>query len=123
MKKAFVAFVFVLIASSYIYAEKITAEIVESQTLQNNPSIAKAKHDLYIAKQALYSSFSSFLPIINFSVSLAEQDEGFVGIIDNEQYSYGLAAKVSLFSGFSQYNTTRALSAKLKAAEAVSIAL
>ncbi|MDR1244729.1 MAG: TolC family protein [Endomicrobium sp.] len=122
MKKAFVAFVFVLIASSYIYAEKITAEIVESQTLQNNPSIAKAKHDLYISKQALYSSFSSFLPTINFSGSVVGQNGGFVGTnvtksISDNQYSYGVAAKVSLFSGFSQYNTTRALSAKLKAVQ------
>ncbi|MDR1474336.1 MAG: hypothetical protein LBS38_01425 [Endomicrobium sp.] len=57
MKKASIALVFILIASSYSYAGKITAEIIESQVLQNNPSIARAKHDLYIAKQTLYSSF------------------------------------------------------------------
>ncbi|MDR2251225.1 MAG: TolC family protein [Endomicrobium sp.] len=111
MKKAFIALVFVLIASSYIYAEKITAEIVESQTLQNNPSIAKAKYEVYIAKQTLYSSFSSFLPAISFSGSLADDH------ID-KHYSYGLNAQMSLFSGFSQYNTIRALSAKLKTAQA-----
>ena len=130
MKKAFIALGFVLIASSYIYAEKITAEIVESQTLQNNPFIAKAKHDLYIAKQTLYSSFSSFLPTISFSGSMAEKDGGFPQTEtitkffplttdkgDNKHYFYGLEAKMSLFSGFSAYNTTRALSAKLKAAQ------
>lgn len=128
MKKAFIALVFVLIASSYIYAENITAEIVESQTLQNNLSIAKAKHELYIAKQTLYSSFSSFLPIISFSVSLSEKNSDFSrpeNIMDlfsstrlsDKQYFYGLKAKMSLFSGFSQYNTTRALSAKLKVAQ------
>jgi outer membrane protein TolC len=132
MKKAFIALVFVLIASSYIYAENITAEIVESQTLQNNPSIAKAKHELYIAKQELYSSFSSFLPIISFSGSLAEKNSAFSGTeiinsiglpvsipvsLGDKQYFYGLEAKMSLFSGFSQYNNTRALSAKLKSAQ------
>jgi outer membrane protein TolC len=149
MKKAFIAFVLVLIASSYIYAEKITAEIVESQTLQNNPSIAKAKHDLYIAKQALYSSFSSFLPTINFLGSVAERRGGFfekeiinsnvfVNVssgseqdsmmklalpvlktinMGDKYYSYRFETKMSLFSGFSHYNTTRSLSIKLKIAQ------
>jgi outer membrane protein TolC len=139
MKKAFIALVFVLIASSYIYAEKITAEIVESQTLQNNPSIAKAKYALYIAKEELYSSFSSFLPTIGFSVSLQQKDIGFYEQSDkiniemkdkdyvigknkyekkgDKQYLCGLDLKMSLFSGFSEYNKTRALSAKLKIAQ------
>ncbi|MDR2811497.1 MAG: TolC family protein [Endomicrobium sp.] len=128
MKKVFIVLVFVLIASSYIYAEKITAEIVESQTLQNNPSIAKAQHDLYIAKQSLYSSFSSFLPAIRFLNSVTQRRGGFYETRMTEDagktvrmgakyYSYGLESKMSLFSGFSQYNATKALSAKLKAAQ------
>jgi outer membrane protein TolC len=121
MKKVFVAFVFVLIliSSSYIYAEKITAEIVESQTLQNNPSIAKAKHDLYIAKQELYSSFSSFLPAVSFLGRLAEKGKDFSEaerVVSDKLYFYfyELNAKMPLFSGFSHYNTIRALSAKVK---------
>jgi outer membrane protein TolC len=112
MKKAFIiVLVFALIASSYVYAEKITAEIVEAQTFQNNPSIAKAKYDLYIAKQTLYSSFSSFLPTIIFSGFLATQKDG------DFSDRLGLDIKMSLFSGFSQYNTTRGLSIKLKIAQ------
>ncbi|MDR3195550.1 MAG: TolC family protein [Endomicrobium sp.] len=124
MKKIFIALIFFLLASPCVFAEKITAEMVELQTLQNNPSIALAKYDLDMANQALYSSFSSFLPNISFSVSLAEKDGGFSFThtffktkYGDKRYSYGLNAQMSLFSGFSEYNKTRRLSTKVKASQ------
>ncbi|MDR3307241.1 MAG: TolC family protein [Endomicrobium sp.] len=116
MKKTFIALIFFMLASPCVFAEKITAEMVELQTLQNNPSIVQAKYDLDMAKQALYSSFSSFLPNISFLGTLAEQKGGFT-FLGDKSYSYGLNAKMSLFSGFSEYNKTRSLSAKVKATQ------
>jgi outer membrane protein TolC len=99
-------------------------EIVKSQTLDNSPFIA-AKDELNMAKQAYRSSLSSFLPEVNFFGSLSERDGGFAIVSDietiknigNKKYDYGLTAKMSLFSGFSDYNKMRSLSAKAKAAE------
>ncbi|MDR1086900.1 MAG: TolC family protein [Endomicrobium sp.] len=99
-------------------------EIVKSQTLDNSPFIAD-KDELNMAKQAYRSSLSSFLPEVNFFGSLSERDGGFAIVSDietimnigNKKYDYGLTAKISLFSGFSDYNKMRSLSAKAKAAE------
>ncbi|MDR2399195.1 MAG: TolC family protein [Endomicrobium sp.] len=121
MRKTFIMLAFFFVASSYVSAEKITMEMVRSQTLQNNPSIAAAKYELNMAKQTYRSFLSSFLPDVNFLASLSERDGGFTIVSDggkgNKRYDYGLNAKISLFSGFSDYNKMKSLSAKVKAAE------
>jgi outer membrane protein TolC len=131
MRKALIAFLFLsTINPCVLLAEKITAELVEAQTLENNPSIKQAKYDLYMAEQELYSSFSAFLPNIELFGTLAPGlDKGFYQTYDmfgqemtvrklgDQRYTYGLNGQLSLFSGIADYNNTRSLSAKAKAAK------
>jgi outer membrane protein TolC len=133
MRKALITFLFFLTTNPCILlAEKITAELIEKQTLENNPSIKQAKYDLYMAEQALYSSFSAFLPNIElFGTLTPGLDKGFyqtynmlgqeivVGKLGDQRYTYGLNGQLSLFSGFADYNNTRSLAAKAKIAKEV----
>ncbi|MDR2437653.1 MAG: TolC family protein [Endomicrobium sp.] len=131
MRKVLIAFLFLLTTNPCgLLAEKITAELVEAQTLENNPSIKQAKYNLYMAEQELYSSFSAFLPNVEFFGTLAPGlDKGFYQTynmfgqevtdkkLGDQRYTYGLNGHLSLFSGFADYNNTRSLSAKAKTAK------
>jgi outer membrane protein TolC len=128
MKKALIAFLFLLTTNPCILlAEKITAELVESQTLENNPSIKQAKYDLYMAEQELHSSFSAFLPNIDLFGALSPGlDKGFYtadslftpGVkLGDQKYTYGLNGTLSLFSGFSGYNSILSAKAKVRVAK------
>jgi outer membrane protein TolC len=121
MKKAFISFLFFLtINPSILLAQKITAEMVEVQTLENNPSIKEAKNDLYMKHQALYASFSLFLPNISLIGTLATKDGGYYNIINklgDAVYRYGVSTNFSLFSGGSDYNKVRSLLAEAKKAQ------
>jgi outer membrane protein TolC len=124
MRKVFVAVLFLFATSLDVLAEKITAEMVELQTLENSPSIKEAKYDLYMAEQAFYSSLSSLLPSVSLFGNLATRNGGFsktiygiaVGKLGDQSYNYGLNWQVPVISGFSDYNKLRSLSAKVKAA-------
>ncbi|MDR1017408.1 MAG: TolC family protein, partial [Lachnospiraceae bacterium] len=109
-------------ASSCAFAEKINVEMVKSQTLKNNPSIAAAKLELDIQKQSFYSSFGAFLPKIAVSAGIGSAsilDECFelVDVLDNGAYNSNLTVRASLFSGFSDYNNMKSLLAQVKIAQ------
>jgi outer membrane protein TolC len=128
MKKALIAFLLFWVTNPCVLlAEKITAELVESQTLENNLSIKQARCDLYTAEQDLYSSFSAFLPNIFLSVTLSPGlDKGFYTAdsfivprvkLGDQMYTFGLNSTLSLFSGFSDYNNILSAKAKAKTAK------
>jgi outer membrane protein TolC len=114
MKKFFVLLL-LLSVNSHSFAEKINIWIVEEQTLKNNPSIAIAKLDLDNAKREYESSFSAFFPKVNFVGNNVRQEQK--NILE-QNYSYGLDASLSLFSGFSSYNEVKSKAARVKAKEA-----
>jgi hypothetical protein len=70
MKKILVVLPLVFTINFYVYAEEINRETVKIQTLKNNLSVISAKLALCNAKQEYNSSFSSFLPQINFNGNL-----------------------------------------------------
>lgn len=115
MKNYFLASLFTLFAFSFAYAEKIDWKSAARLTMKNNPSIRTARLKLESAKFAYNSILSDYLPeiVLKASASQGENKNDF-----SRNYSYGLNASLSLFSGFETYNTLKYAFAELKAAQA-----
>jgi outer membrane protein TolC len=115
MKKILVVLLSVFTVNSYIYAEEINREMVKTQTLKNNLSIASAKLALDNAKQEYNSSFGSFLPQINFKGDWAcnEFKKNFL-----RNCSYGLEIYIPIFKKFETYSTVKSKVFELKSAQA-----
>jgi outer membrane protein TolC len=115
MKKIIFILFLVVFASSHLIAEKIDWETIVLQTNEKNPSIQTAKLKLENAKQAYNRALSGYMPDISFraNASQGDNDGNF-----SRNYSYGLNASLSIFSGFNTYNDVKQKSAELKAAQA-----
>lgn len=114
MKNKILAFLSILILTVPAFAEKITWEEIVKQTEEKSPAILSAKLKLDNAKLAYKRSLSGYMPSISASgsASQGEKDNKF-----SRNYSYGLNANLSIFSGFNTYNEVKLKAAELKAAE------
>ena len=120
MKKFILASFFVPFAFSFIFAEKINWDIIVRQTNDKNPSIQTAKIRLENAKYAYDRAFSGYLPGVSLRGAASQGNSQTVtgDYRFSRNYSYGLNASLSIFSGFETYNDVRQRSAELKAAQA-----
>ncbi|MDR3071088.1 MAG: TolC family protein, partial [Endomicrobium sp.] len=100
---------------SFVFAEKINKQMVEEQTLKNNPSVMLAKLELDNVKQEYKSSFSDFFPKISFTGGTGQDKSE---RLFTRNYSYGLKGSLSLFSGFSAYHDVKSKATKVKCQEA-----
>ncbi|GMO66809.1 MAG: hypothetical protein Nk1A_4540 [Endomicrobiia bacterium] len=115
MKKIFVTLCLMLMAGlySYVVAEKINRQIIETETLKNNLDIAIEKLKLDNAKQEHNKALSGFFP----NVSLLGK---YLRHLSNNKYDYfcGLNVSFTIFDGFSRYNYIREKVAEVKIKEA-----
>ncbi|MDR2426530.1 MAG: TolC family protein [Endomicrobium sp.] len=115
MKKFFFTLFFAAFTCSYSIAERIDWETITRQTNEKNPNIQMAKLRFENAKQAYIRALSGYMPGISFRGNASQSEND--GIF-SRNYSYGLNASLSIFSGFDTYNDVRQKSAELKAAQA-----
>ncbi|MDR1696562.1 MAG: TolC family protein [Endomicrobium sp.] len=104
-----------LFITSLACAEKISWDAVVRRTVDTNPLIQSAKLRLENAKQSYNRSLSGYMPIVSLrgNASQGSTDDDFA-----RNYSYGLNASLSLFSGFNTYNDVKQRSAEVKTAQA-----
>jgi len=106
--------------------EKITWDDIVKQTNDFNPSIRTAKFQLENAKQAYNRALGGFLPDVSLNAAAGQSGGDSVNqatgqIIANSafsrNYSYGLNASLSIFSGFDTYNEVKQRSAEMNSAQ------
>ena len=104
-----------LFLASFACAEKIDWDSIVKQTADKNPLIQTAKLKLENAKHAYDRALSGHMPNVSLrgNASQSENDDRF-----SKNYSYGLNASLSIFSGFETHHDIKQKSAELKAAQA-----
>ena len=117
IKNFFVILSLILISGSgsHVVAEKINRQIVDTETLKNNHSIAIVKLELDNAKQEYNKALSEFFPNINLFLHFSRNRSN---IYSKYDYLYGLEVNFSIFEGFSKYNYIKEKAAGVKTAEA-----
>jgi outer membrane protein TolC len=115
MKNLFLTLFILISWLTPAHAEKIDWKTIVNRTGAANPSIQTAKLKLENAKQAYNRSLSGYMPDVSLrgNASQGENDNRF-----SRNYSYGLSASLSIFSGFGTYSDVKQKSAELKAAQA-----
>lgn len=114
MKNLIIPLLSILFFYTAAFAEKISWKDIEISALQNNPTIISARLNFDNAKIAYNRSLCGYMPEVSFrgSASQGESEKKF-----SRNFSYGLNANLSLFSGFNTYNEVKQKEAELKAAE------
>lgn len=115
MRKIFVILVFMSIVgqNSYVAAEKINRQIVETETLNNSPKIAISKLELDNARQQYNIALSGFFPKVGFFCKKRLSYNNY------DRCLYGFKIDLPIFEGFSTYNKVRKEAAGVKIAEAL----
>ncbi|AKL98509.1 TolC family protein [Endomicrobium proavitum] len=116
MKKLNFAIMFFFFLTGFAHAEKVTWSEVSRQTLATSPSVKSAKLKLDNAELAYDRAVVSFLPDVSARGAYSRGETS--GNNLSENFSLGLNATLSIFSGFETYNDVRQKSADLKAAKA-----
>jgi len=87
------------------------------ETMKHSPVLKKAAESVKTARYNYLSSFSSFLPQVNASVS-GTKKSGSDTAGDPNNYSYGVSGSISLFSGFKDISSLMMKDLEITTAEA-----
>ncbi|OGS04784.1 MAG: hypothetical protein A3G41_04025 [Elusimicrobia bacterium RIFCSPLOWO2_12_FULL_59_9] len=93
--------------------EALTWEACVGEALDRNPDLAGAAESVWKARSQHQASFSGFFPQLSASAGLSKTDSA-----SSEDYSLGLSARQSLFSGFKDKAGVERSAADLNSAEA-----
>jgi outer membrane protein TolC len=113
MNKIFLILFFQIFFVSFSFCEVVGRESVLTRTLRNNPSVKAAKLKLDNARLAYNRAVGAYLPSVSLSGSARQSETGGSYLRD---YSFGLNATLSVFSGFETYNDVKIKSVELQSA-------
>jgi len=96
----------VFINANFLFAQMLTWQDVLREAKEKNPGIISARQSLKSAGLSYKSAFTNFLPQIsasagwNKSSSITSFESFAEGGREDEEFSYGISGRLSLFSGF-----------------------
>ena len=98
-----------------LFCEELSWDNVLSEARAKNPTLKKALETVKSARQYYFRSYSAFLP--NLSASAATSQGESDSSAFSRDYSYGLSASLTLFSGFADIAEAKSKNCDLKIAE------
>ncbi|HBU69928.1 MAG TPA: hypothetical protein DEE98_06035 [Elusimicrobia bacterium] len=98
-----------------LFSEELSWEEALSEAKSLNPALAQARQAVKAAKQYYFRSYSAFLPSLSANAASNQGESDSSGF--SKDYSYGLSASLTLFSGFADIAEARSRDCDLKLAE------
>lgn len=108
------ALIVLLIFSGSSFAKEITWEDAVAEAKNSNPSLKKAEESVSQARQYYYRSYTGFLPQLSASAGSSQSKSDSADF--SRDYSMGLSASLSVFSGFGDISEVKIKNYELKIA-------